>query len=99
MSEFIIWNPWLWIFAPYRCGVEMMDALLYGFKFPEVAFEPPKGTPQEAIGEIAMKRLKSGYASPREIYDIRNRGQINWSDVPAWAWPVDPELFEAGHEG
>jgi len=65
----------------------------------EAAVEPEKRLRQETLREFAMKRMKSGYAPPREIYDVRNHKQINWSDVPEWARPVDPELFEVGHEG
>jgi hypothetical protein len=48
---------------------------------------------------LAMQRMQSGFAPPREIYDAQNRGQIDWSSVPDWARPIDPEMFEGGHEG
>jgi len=39
-------------------------------------------------------------AAPREIYDIRNRDRVDWSTLPEWARPSDPDLFEGcAHEG
>ena len=49
--------------------------------------------------ERARQRTQQGLAPPREIYDVRNRGRIDWSNVPDWAKAVDPELFEGAHEG
>jgi hypothetical protein len=61
---------------------------------PEVAGAP------ERLDELVKERLRKGLAPPREIYDIRNRGRIDWSKVPDWARAVDPEVFEGcGHEG
>jgi len=60
---------------------------------------PEKDLQSETLRDLVMRRLHDGYAPPREIYDVRNRGKINWSDVPEWARPIDPELFEVGHEG
>jgi hypothetical protein len=104
MFDFMFTNPLsrcqsACVFALYRCGFEIMDSLLAGANPPEAASRVETETPRETLPEVAMKRLKSGYAPPREIYDVRNRGQINWSCVPDWARPVDPELFEIGHEG
>jgi len=88
-----------WVFAFYRCSVEAMDALLVEAEPTKTVTEPEKVAQENAVAETAMKRLQSGFAPPREIYDIRNRGRINWGCAPAWAWPTDPELFEGGHEG
>jgi hypothetical protein len=52
-----------------------------------------------SLESLATERLKSGFAPPREIYDVQNRRRIDWSSFPDWARPVDPELFEGGHEG
>lgn len=51
------------------------------------------------LEKMATERLRRGLAPPREIYDVQNRGRIDWSMVPDWARPVDPEVFEGGHEG
>jgi hypothetical protein len=61
--------------------------------------EPEQASPPEPLEQVAMKRMSGGYAPPREIYDVRNRGRINWADVPDWAKAVDPEIFEGAHEG
>jgi hypothetical protein len=48
----------------------------------------------------ALERLGKGLAPPREVYDVRNRGRIDWTHFPEWAQPADPELFEGcAHEG
>ena len=50
--------------------------------------------------ERARERTRQGLAPPREIYDIRNRNRVDWSTLPEWAMPPDPELFEGcAHEG
>jgi hypothetical protein len=55
---------------------------------------------QENLEVVAMNRMKSGHAPPPEVYDIRNRGKIDWSKAPDWARPADPEAFEGcAHEG
>jgi hypothetical protein len=57
------------------------------------------GEPDD-LENLAMERLHKGLAPPREIYDIRNRGRIDWARVPEWAQPADPESFEGcTHEG
>jgi hypothetical protein len=34
------------------------------------------------------------------VYEAQNRNRIDWTKMPEWARPADPELFEgAGHEG
>jgi hypothetical protein len=48
----------------------------------------------------ARRRMRQGLAPPRQIYDIRNRDRVDWSTLPEWARPSDPELFEGcAHEG
>ena len=54
------------------------------------------GSPEER----ARQRTRQGLAPPREIYDIRNRNRVDWSTLPEWARPSDPDLFEGCvHEG
>jgi hypothetical protein len=59
--------------------------------------------PSENTGKLeatALERLQKGLAPPREICDVQNRGRIDWTRVPEWAQPADPESFEGcGHEG
>jgi hypothetical protein len=52
------------------------------------------------IIKLAEKRMRLGFAPPPEIYRIENRRRIDWFRYPAWARPVDPEVFEGCcHEG
>jgi hypothetical protein len=52
------------------------------------------------LEERARQRTRQGLAPPREIYNIRNCDRVDWSTLPAWARPSDPELFEGcTHEG
>jgi len=58
-----------------------------------------EGGPAELIRR-AMERMKKGLAPPREVYQTPYRNQIDWSQFPDWARPIDPELFEnSSHEG
>ncbi|HMF15034.1 MAG TPA: hypothetical protein VKE94_22110 [Gemmataceae bacterium] len=48
----------------------------------------------------ARQRTRQGLAPPRELYDIRNRNRVDWSTLPEWAMPPDPDIFEGcAHEG
>lgn len=50
--------------------------------------------------ETAVARLNRGLSPPREIYLVQNRNRIPWTELPAWARPSDPELFDGCcHEG
>jgi hypothetical protein len=52
------------------------------------------------LEERARRRARQGLAPPREIYDVHNRGRVDWSTLPAWARPSDPDDFEGcAHEG
>jgi hypothetical protein len=108
----VMWNQWKWLSTPYQLGVDMIDDFLVRASRPEAAVdkpelpapepegpEPEQAGPRETLEQVAMKRLSGGQAPPREIYDVRNRGRINWADVPDWAKAVDPEIFEGAHEG
>jgi hypothetical protein len=106
----VLLNQWQWMCAPCRLGINMMDDFLVrcrkrdaepasGAAEKEQTREVPHESPSESLEQRAMGRLNSGQAPPREIYDVRNRGRIDWSRVPAWAQAVDPELFEGAHEG
>lgn len=57
------------------------------------------GPGSETLEQLTARRLQAGLAPPREIYDVRNRGRIDWSHVPIWAIAPDPEIFEGAHEG
>ena len=64
------------------------------------AVVPPATARTQSVVEEAIECLKNGLAPPREIYDIRNRQRVDWSQLPSWARPTDPEMFEGcAHEG
>jgi hypothetical protein len=95
-------NQWRLLATQSQFGIDLWNAMLGVF--------PPVGSSGEPQGEVvasgsaslesrATERLKRGFAPPREIYDVQNRGRIDWSSLPDWARPVDPEVFEGGHEG
>jgi hypothetical protein len=48
----------------------------------------------------ALKRIEKGLAPPPEIYQTQYRHKVDWSKLPDWARPSDPEVFEGTtHEG
>ena len=52
------------------------------------------------LQERVVERLNQGLAPPAEAYHVHNRSKIDWTQVPEWAQPGDPDLFEGcGHEG
>jgi hypothetical protein len=96
-------KPWGWLTAPYEFGVNAWTAFLPQAKPASPASLSGTETckPQaKALEKAARERLEKGYAPPRGIYDVQNRQRIDWSTVPEWARPVDPELFtDCAHEG
>jgi hypothetical protein len=98
---------WRCVAAQCQLSTTMWDALLAGsrpgFSPPAEKAEaaaPPGAEVPKTVEEQARQRLSQGLAPPREIYDVRNRDRIDWSQVPDWARPLDPEVFEGcGHEG
>ena len=102
----ITWGQWRAVAAQSRIGITLWHALFEvssqvgsaSEEKGEVA-KPEVASPPTKLETETLERLKSGLAPPREIYDVRNRGRIDWSKVPDWAKPPDPEMFEGGHEG
>lgn len=61
------------------------------------AMQSPNAT---ALLELTTARTRQGFAPPPEVYRVENRSRIDWSQLPDWARPVDPECFEGCcHEG
>ncbi len=100
-------SPWQLLDAQCQAGFRVLDALIAGC----LARESPAGRPApipappvpsdfEKLEHDAAERARAGRAPPREVYEVRNRGRIDWSRFPSWARPSDPELFEGcAHEG
>jgi hypothetical protein len=96
----LVWrNQWQLLDAQYRAGLRLLDALVQS---PVPPSPPISGGPAESqtLERRATERLRQGLAPPREIYDVQHRGRVDWSALPDWARPVDPELFDGcAHEG
>lgn len=99
-------EQWKLVEAQSRFGLALWSAMLGRSEPVPSSNSPQDGVPQpgsknppDNLAKAAAERLKEGLAPPREIYDVRNRGRIDWSTVPDWAKPVDPEMFEGSHEG
>jgi len=62
----------------------------------------PQGVPDRisALVAEAQARMRDGFPPPRAIYQVQNRGKIDWALFPDWARPVSPELYDGcSHEG
>ncbi len=83
--------------AQWEAGFKILCALANSF--------PVRGGVPVASGSftdlvhVARERVRAGLPPPREIYEVHNRGRVDWAQFPEWARPSDPELFEGGHEG
>jgi hypothetical protein len=98
----VMWNQWRWLVGQCQFGFTMWGAVMKSC----AARESVPGRKDEVAGgpvnleQQTLERLRRGAAPPREIYDVQNRGRIDWSTVPDWARPSDPDLFEGcSHEG
>lgn len=98
--------PWRFWDVQYQIGMTIVESVLGISAGPEIRSEKPsKAEPMPAevlpsLEQLAAERLRRGLPPPRQIYDVRYRDRVNWSDFPAWARPTDPELFEGcSHEG
>jgi hypothetical protein len=95
---------WLLLDAQFQAGLKLVAALAPAAN-PAPGCEPrarPHHAPEDlkAIEQRAAELASKGLPPPKEIYEVQNRGRIDWSRFPEWARPVDPEVFEGcGHEG
>ena len=54
----------------------------------------------DALIAFACEQMRRGFAPPREIYQVEYRDRVDWAELPAWARPVDPQMFDGCcHEG
>jgi len=88
-----------WLREQQQLGMKMWSAMMP--KMTRRASTTAQASERKSTLEAtALERLQKGLAPPREIYDVQNRGRIDWTRVPEWAQPADPESFEGcGHEG
>jgi hypothetical protein len=90
----------------YRVGFDVVEASLGFFSGAEespveqnASVQHPRDNVQK-LEALALEHVQKGLAPPKEIYSVPYRNQIDWAKFPAWARPIDPEMFEgAGHEG
>ena len=62
--------------------------------------EATAGPQGDELVALACRQMREGFAPPAEIYRTEYRDRIDWSQYPAWAKPVDPQVFEGCcHEG
>jgi hypothetical protein len=88
-----------WLRTQRRLGMRMWTALTPR-TVTTVPSNPPPADEADTIEKQAMERMRKGLAPPREIYDVQNRGRIDWARAPEWARPIDPDSFEGcAHEG
>jgi len=99
-------NQWRLLATQSQLGINLWNAMLGVFPHFDSSGEQQgefvasgNANTAASLESRATERLKSGFAPPREIYDVQNRGRIDWTSLPDWARPVDPDLFEGGHEG
>jgi hypothetical protein len=97
---------WKLVASQYQTGLKLTEAVL---RMPLSKEESP-GEGAEATSQIvdefrrlerrAAERASQGLSPPREIYETPYRDRIDWSRLPEWARPSDPELYQGcGHEG
>jgi hypothetical protein len=98
----LLHHQWEVVNAQYQSSIALFNTLL-GVRPGEEpeAGQTQKTTPQGSdLEQRARERVRQGLAPPNEIYQVQNRGRIDWSELPEWARPTDPEMFEGcGHEG
>jgi hypothetical protein len=111
----VVWNHWKLLDAQYEAGIDLVRsmaknppaALGRGLETtPErggLETTPPHATTPERGGnleEAAVECVERGLPPPRAVYEVQNRNRIDWTRLPEWARPADPDLFEgASHEG
>jgi hypothetical protein len=80
--------------APPRVAGQVLDGMLHVLATRRSAAQPGE------LERQVVERVRQGRAPPPEIYDVHNRDRVDWTRLPDWARPVDPELFGGNpHEG
>ena len=93
-------SPWRLLDVQCAAGIKMLDTLLGVPAEAGARPVPPVPGDFEKLEHAAAERVRGGKAPPREVYNVQNRGRIDWSRFPEWARPSDPEMFEgSAHEG
>src|SRR5262245_19057594 len=88
-----------WLRAQQQLGRRMWTAMPL-LALPAQSTSESRSENPGTLEAKALARLRKGLAPPREIYDVQNRSRIDWTRVPEWAQPADPEAFEGcAHEG
>ncbi len=105
VTRFLTWQLNL-LETQYRVGFDVVEASLgifTGAKEAAVRRSDPVPQPRDDLQKLeaqALEQINRGIAPPKEIYSVPYRNRIDWAKFPAWARPIDPEVFEgSGHEG
>jgi hypothetical protein len=86
-------------------GLEIVEAALRIPGAPQADPAEPAGAAAASdefhrLEALALERARRGLALPRELYQVPYRDRVDWSRLPGWARPIDPEVFQGcGHEG
>jgi hypothetical protein len=96
--------PWKLFDAQYQASLRLLETVLRS-----PAGEPRPTAEEATLGpeaefrrleKLTAERVRQGLPPPREAYRAPYRGRIDWSQMPDWARPSDPEVFEGcAHEG
>jgi hypothetical protein len=97
---------WKLVASQYQTGLKLTEAVLR-MRLSKEASPGEGGAVTSQIADEflrlerqATERARQGLAPPKEIYETPYRDRIDWSRLPEWARPSDPELFQdCGHEG
>ena len=97
----LVWGQWLMLDTGFKATQTILATAVPGAKVTPVpvAEGTAAGRPDGLVAQ-ALERVHKGLAPPREIYLAPFRGRIDWAELPDWARPSNPDLFEGcSHEG
>jgi hypothetical protein len=95
----VLRTQWSFLDAQYQLGVRTLDVLRGSPSEAPAPSQAEGPSPAPSPEERAHERTDRGLAPPNDVYEVQNRNRIDWSQLPEWARPSDPELFEGAHEG
>jgi hypothetical protein len=91
--------PWELYEAQCRAGLQILETVLHTRAPAAAAAGHDPAAELRGLQQLSAERVRRGLAPPKEIYQTPYRNRIDWSALPEWARPSDPELFEGSHEG
>jgi hypothetical protein len=92
--------PWQLVEVQYRTGLRIMESMFAAAGGAKPAARPAAADELGRLQRLLAERIGRGLPPPKEVYQAPYRSRIDWSAIPEWARPSDPDLFEGcGHEG